>query len=226
MVPAPATAAPGRVGPMGRFPRWAWSGGVTCCLGVLGMVAAHCGAHLLSGLAGIGASEHSEHLHHAHLGHSGAEHGTDEMVHLLPAATASSLALLIALVAGIVALRRYGRPTTPSVGRLLTIQFVALVTLETIQIEMSSMSWADAAGNHLIYAAAMAQIPVAHLIHRWCRRTIAIARKLVGAATVPFTTASTLVLALAPTGLRVRRGLLLSLSSAPRGPPTGRFIRI
>lgn len=209
---------------MGRFPRWAWSGGVTCCLGVLGMVAAHCGAHLLSGLVGIGAGEHSEHLHHAHLGHAGAEAGTDEMVHLLPAATASSLALLVALVGGIVALRRYGRPTTPSLWRLLTIQFGALAVLEAVQIEMSSMSWADAAGNRLIYAAAIAQIPVAHLIHRWCRRTVAIARQFVGAARVRSTTDSPLVLSVPTAGSRVQRGLRLSLASAPRGPPTGRFI--
>lgn len=199
---------------MARILRRCWSGSVTGGLGVLAMIAAHCSAHLAAGVLGLGAPPHG---YHAHLGHAGAEHGTGELVHLLPAASATSAALLVTLMAAVLGVRRCRRFAVPSVQHLLVVQFVALAVLEGLQVQLSSVSWSEALQDQRILLAAVAQVPVALLIHRWARHTLVIAHQLL-AATRRVVRAGPSLRA-APVMARVPRAVRLPVDAAPRGPP-------
>ncbi len=207
-------------------------------LGVLGMLAAHCGGYQLAGVLGLdadpapGSVERIVHVgSHVHDGHH--LEATDHVAavigdhhaghaHVLPLASgAFLLSLLVALAAGVLASRRAGlRP--PGARTLLLTQLGLFVVMEVGERWFGGADVAAVLGERRVLLALALQLPVAVLVARLSRRVVALVAALFGRPRALRHRAS-IEVANIPSDVWWSPTRYVGLTAAPRGPPAERF---
>lgn len=208
-------------------------------LGVLGMLAAHCGGYQLASVLQLDvdaapvAPAHAVHVgHHLQGGHHlvPANHASPAVGdhhaghgHVLPLASgAFLLVLLVVLVAAVLAGRR-ARFKVPCVRTLLAAQLGLFTVMEVGERLWGGLDPTAALGERRVLLALLLQLPVAVLVVRLSRRVATLVAMALGARGTP-SHPSTCDIACPVAEDTWPPTWCFGLTAAPRGPPAERFI--
>jgi hypothetical protein len=197
-----------------------WS--LTVSLGALSMLAAHCGGyHLTHALARPADGQHM--AHPAHGDHAAGVHQV-EHGHLLPVASGSFIAVVLACLAAAIVMRRSRCCPPIHLRGLVAAQLVAFAAVEVLQRVVSDAPAAALTDLDALLALAL-QLPVAVVVYRLCRRAVAAVARLLGSREAPAPTRAPAPIA-GPVTVHRPPKLHWMLAAGRRGPPTRRLVHI